>query len=220
MVQKLKAGFDEALSEVRRRGLLLVHDAAFPSLTRLMIGEPTSGSWWAHPLSNEVYVISQRLQHCGEVAMTKLVSGKETYVHRNLWPHLVAMGISREEWQLDSLAASTRELREMVDRAGSIRIDQIQSMRPRKELSEDARTLAARLLVYADDVHTDSGAHARRLETWKSWANRHKVAIAELPSASEAREKFEHIVLEANEEHSASAFLAWQKKPKRKKDTR
>ena len=74
--ENLRACFDEALAELRRRGLLLAHDALFPSLTRLTIGEPIRGSWWAHPLSNDVYMVSQ---HCGEVAMVKLVSGKETY---------------------------------------------------------------------------------------------------------------------------------------------
>ena len=219
MAQKLKAGFDDALADLKRRGLMLVHDSTFPSLTGLTIGEPIRGSWWAHPLSNDVYNISQQLQHCGEVAQTKLVSGKETYVHRKLWPHLIAIGISREAWQLDSLTAPTRELLEEADRAGSIRMDQIKSTRPRKELSEDARTLAARLLVHADDVHTESGAHARRLETWQSWANRHQIAIAQLPSASEARYEFERIVLDANREFSADAFLPWQKKPRRKRNT-
>ena len=43
-IKKLHAGFDEVLAEIRRRGLLLVHDKTFPSLTRLTIGEPVRGS--------------------------------------------------------------------------------------------------------------------------------------------------------------------------------
>src|ERR1700688_83619 len=104
--RKLKAGFDEALAELKRRGLLLVHDRAFPSLTGLTIGERICGSWWAHPLSNDVYMISQRLQHCGDAMLTKLVSGKETYIHRRLWPHILAIGIAREAWQLDGLTTT------------------------------------------------------------------------------------------------------------------
>ena len=214
---KLKAGFDEALAELGNRGLLLVHDNAFPSLTRLTIGEPIRGSWWAHPLSNDVYMVSQRLQHCGDVVMTKLVSGKETYVHRRLWPHLIAIGIAREGWQVDGLAAPAHQMLADVDREGTIRMDQYRSRRQRKELSDDARTLAIRLLAYADDVHTESGAHARRLTSWQSWAKDRSFPMDSLPSASDARREFERIVESANGECSASAFLPWQVKPRRKR---
>ena len=211
-IRKLRAGFDEVLAEVRRRGLILVHDHTFPSLTRLTIGEPIRGSWWAHPLSNDVYMVSQRLQHCGEVAMIKLVSGKETYLHRSWWPHLVAIGLSREAWQLDGLPGSASAILAQVDRLGTIRLDLFRSSRPRKEIREDARSLAGRLLVYADDVHTDSGAHARRLETWESWAQRHEVSLSSLPSADEARHELERIVDSTNAECSSEGFLPWRKK--------
>lgn len=213
---KLKAGFDEAMAELAHRGLLLVHDNVFPSLTRLTIGEPIRGSWWAHPLSNDVYMVSQHLQHSGEIAMTKLVSGKETYVHRRLWPHLVAIGIAREAWQLDGLGARAIAMLTEVDRAGSIRMDQYRRTHPGKETSADARTVALRMLAFADDVHTESGAHARRLTTWRSWANEHEVDISSLPSAERARQEFEAIVRDSNAESSAKAFLPWQSKPRRK----
>ena len=211
-IKKLHSGFDEVLAEVRRRGLLLVHDKTFPSLTRLTIGEPVRGSWWAHPLSNEVYMVSQRLQHCGEVAMIKLVSGKETYLHRRWWPHLVAIGISREPWQLDGLPGSASAMLAEVDRLGTIRLDSLGGSRLRKEIRDDARSLAGRLLVYADDIHTESGAHARRLENWRSWAQRHEVLLDALPSADEARQEFERMVDTSNTEVSSEGFLPWQKK--------
>jgi hypothetical protein len=129
---------------MRRVDLILVHDRSFPSLTRLAIGEPIRGSWWAHPLSNDVYMVSQRLQHSGEVATLKLVSGKETYLHRHWWPHLVAIGISRQPWQLDGLSGSASALLADVDRLESIRLEQFGSSRPRSEIREDARSLAAR----------------------------------------------------------------------------
>ena len=209
---KLQAGFDEALAELIRRGLLLAHDNVFPSLTRLTIGEPVRGSWWAHPLSNDVYMVSQRLQHCGEVAMIKLVSGKETYLHRQWWPHLVAIGISRQPWQLDGLPGSASVILEEVDRLGTIRLDLFRSSQSSKETREDARSLAGRLLVYADDVHTESGAHARRLESWPSWARRHEVALSSLPSVDDARRELERIVDTSNAECSSEGYLPWRKK--------
>jgi hypothetical protein len=111
------------------------------------MGEPIRGSWWAHPLSNDVYMVSQRLQHSGEVAMVKLVSGKETYLHREWWPHLVAIGISREPWQLEGLPGSTSAILAEVDRLESIGMDLFSNSRPRGEIREDASSLAGRLLV-------------------------------------------------------------------------
>jgi len=214
-ISGLKAGFREVLAALERWGLLLVHDGAFPSLTGLTVGEPIRGSWWAHPLSNDIYMVGQQLQHCGDVALTKLVSGKETYLHRRLWPHLVAIGISREPWQLDGLGAGAMAMLGEVDRHGSIRLDHYRGALSRKEASEDAKTLALRMLAYADDVHTHSGAHAKRLATWESWAKDHEVALDALPTPSAARQEFERIVNSANAEFSASAFLPWQNKLKR-----
>ena len=197
MGKTLKAGFDEALEELNRRGLMLVHDKIFPSLTGLTIGETIRGSWWAHPLCNDVYMISQRLQHCGDVALTKLVSGKETYLHRRLWRHLLAIGLAQEAWQLDGLTETAAALQAEVERCGSIRLDQFRSARKGKELSEDARALAMRLLAFVDDVHTESGAHTRRLETWQRWAARHEVSLSDLPSAAEGRAEFQRVVTAA-----------------------
>jgi hypothetical protein len=71
------------------------------------------------------------------------------------------------------------------------------------------------MLAYADDVHTHSGAHAKRLTTWQNWAKDRGIAIDALPTPSAARQEFDRIVNSANAEFSASAFLPWQKKPKR-----
>jgi hypothetical protein len=105
----------------------------------------------------------------------------------------------------------------VVDRADSIRMDQYRRMHPGKENSDDARTIALRMLAFADDVHTESGAHARRLTTWQSWAKDHHIAMDSLPTASEARAELERIVASANTECSATASLPWQSKPRRKR---
>ena len=146
--------------------------------------------------------------------MIKLVSGKETYLHRQWWPHLVAIGISREPWQLDGLPGSASAILAEVDRLESVRMDLFSSSRARKEIREDARSLARRLLVYADDVHTESGAHVRRLECWPSWARRHQLALESLPSSDEARREFERIVDTTNGECSSEGFLTWRRKPR------
>ena len=144
--------------------------------------------------------------------MIKLVSGKETYLHRRWWPHLVAIGISRQSWQLDGLPGSASVILEEVDRLGTIRLDLFRSSQSSKETREDARSLAGRLLVYADEVHTESGAHARHLESWPSWARRHEVALSSLPSVDDARRELERIVDTSNAECSSEGYLPWRKK--------
>ena len=51
-----------------------------------------------------------------------------------------------------------------------------------QELGAAARELERRLLVYAEEVHTESGAHAKQLESWTHWAERSQV----LPAAGGA----------------------------------
>jgi hypothetical protein len=210
--QKLSAGFDEALAELRRRGLLLVHDSAFPSLTRLTIGQPIRGSWWAHPLSNDVYMVSPRLQHCGEGCHDQAGIRKGNLPASAV---VATAGCDRNFARTVAtrrFAGSASAILAEVDRLESIRMDLFSSSRPRKEIGEDALSLARRLLVYADDVHTESGAHVRRLESWPSWARRHELALESLPSADEARRELERIVDTSNAECSSEGFLPWRKK--------
>ena len=38
------------------------------------------------------------------------------------------------------------------------------------------------MLVHSDEVHTETGKHAKRLQTWSHFARRLKLPEAELPS--------------------------------------
>ena len=80
-------------------GLLLLQDRAFPSAATLVIGEPASGSWWAHPRSHEIFRCVRAISGHPDVLVTKLLDGKVTFVHRRLWPALLAVATAREEWQ-------------------------------------------------------------------------------------------------------------------------
>jgi hypothetical protein len=203
-------GFEDILDHLRGLGLLLETDKAFPSITGLMVGEPIKGSWWAHPKSNDIYMLSQRLIHHPDVIFLKLVSGKTSYVHRRLWPELMAIATAEEPWQLDGLPASAKSMLKKVEERGSLRMDELKGARSAKEKSADARILEARLLVFGDDVHTDSGAHVKRIETWEHWAWRTGFQDSVLPKPERAKEKFARIVEELNSEFSASATLPWE----------
>ena len=85
---------------VREFGLFLASDKTAPSLVGLIVGAPVRGSWWAHPLCHEIYMVSQRLRDHTDVAVLKFVSGKTTYLHRSRWPELfaLAMRAMRGRW--------------------------------------------------------------------------------------------------------------------------
>jgi hypothetical protein len=205
-----------ALSALRELGLMLETDRAFPSLVALMAGGPVKGTWWAHPLANDIYMVGMGLMDLPEVIFIRLLSGKMTYVHQRLWPALYAIASAREPWQLASLPPTAASMLKMLDRRESLRMDEIRSSRSAKELGADARLLEARMLVFGDDVHTDSGAHVKRIETWQSWAKRVGFPIDKIPSIENARREFEQIVASLNQTHAAAATLPWQTPARRK----
>ena len=212
----VRADFDTALAAICEHGVLLETDRAFPSLVALVADGPVKGTWWAHPLANEIYMLGQRLMDHRDVLFIRLVTGKMTYIHRRLWSSFYAIATARQPWQLADLPRTTKSMLQMVDRRGSFRMDEIRTKRTAKELGSDARMLETRLLVFGDDVHTESGAHVKRIETWPLWAKRVQLATAQLPSIDEAREELEGIVMQLNQKYGADATLPWQVPSRRK----
>src|SRR3972149_3304374 len=98
------AEFRRVLRELKRLGLLLESDKVFPNVVALAAGGRVPGPRGGHPLARDVYGVAHPLREHADVIVTKLVSGKATYVHRRLWPAVVAAGTSRERWQLDELS--------------------------------------------------------------------------------------------------------------------
>lgn len=208
------AGFDHLFEELQRRGILLEADALLPSVARIIIGGPYQGSWWAHPLSNQIYLLSRKLEHHRDVLFVRLLSGKMTHIHRRMWPDFYAVAGSQQPWQFAGLPESAKALLARVNKSGRLRIDQMPGRLSRKTLGEDARLLEASLLVFGEEVHTDSGAHAKALESWEHWAARSGFSPAAL-SAESARERFDQVVAQLNRQYSARAFMPWDRPPKR-----
>jgi hypothetical protein len=213
---RAQGDFDSALATIRELGLLLETDRAFPSLVALVAGGPVKGTWWAHPLANDIYMLGQRLMDQRDVLFIRLVTGKMTYVHRRLWPPLFAIATARQPWQLADMPKTAKSMLRMVDRRGNLLMDEMRSSRTAKELGGDARILETRLLVFGDDVHTDSGAHVKRIETWPRWANRVGLATGELPPVDDARQELEEIVARLNQKFDADAILPWLMPARRK----
>jgi len=140
---------------------------------------------------------------------TKLISGKVTLVHRTIWPEIFAIGTARASWQMKGLSKSARNLLAMIDGQGSFRTDQI--VRPKSGTAkprEVARALERKLLIHAGQVHTETGAHAKLLESWEAWAKRVSFEVGTI-CTDEAQSKMEERVRKLNEQFGAKARLPW-----------
>jgi hypothetical protein len=201
--------FKTALQTLRRLGLLLETDARLPSVAGLIAGEPISGSWWSHPSGQKIFTALGQFEDHRDVMFTKLISGKVTLVHRKLWPEVFAIGTARAPWQMKDLSKSPRNLIKIIDETGSVRTDQLAwpksaAMTP----GEAARELEKKLLIHAGEFHTESGAHAKRLETWETWAKRVSFK-AETISTGDAQRKMEERVRKLNQQFEAKSRLPW-----------
>ncbi len=139
------------LPKIERRGLVTVLE-----VVEWVIGERPKGSWWSHPRAKEAYHALMQLGEETELLTCKLVDGKETLVHRRLWPALVR--VQREEALWPPLSASARAL------LGSIRArGELQTKGPpRLELERALR-------VVSTHVHTEKGHHEVVLVPFEEW---------------------------------------------------
>lgn len=153
---------------VEDTGLLLIHDNELPSATAIAAGGPFGGSWWAHALAHPIYDALQLIED--DVVRAKVVRGKVTLVAPRLWPALAAVGASRSPWQLDALTADATDLLAQVDGADV-------PMRTPSGATKAAGLLEQRLLVHAENVHTESGRHTKVLQPWDLWIEERHLSI-------------------------------------------
>ena len=183
-------------------GVLLEADARLPSVATLVAGEPIHGSWWGHPSGNLIYWVLQDLDEKQAMLRAKLLNGKVTLIHPTLWASLVGVGSAREAWQTQALSDAARSLLERTRRSGPLRLDQLRRWDFAPKVGDVARDLERRLLVHADDVHTDSGRHAKVLEDWPLLAAR--LSLGTLPGPEAARAALERAP------GASGARLPWQ----------
>src|SRR2546428_14004111 len=103
---------------LERHGLLLAADATLPSVATIVAGEPVHGSWWAHPKSHAIFAASSALARHPDAMAIPLISRKVTFVHRRLWPALLAVAQACEPWQTKGLSPQARALLTRVEQAG------------------------------------------------------------------------------------------------------
>jgi hypothetical protein len=136
-----------------------------------------------------IYRATTALEDRRDILAIKLIAGKVTYVHQRLSPAVVAVGCAREPWQLHGLSSVAEWLLQQTDAEGEIQTNDL--LLPadmlRKSVPMAARELERRLLVYATEIHTPTGAHAKVLETWQHWAVRTGFKAAPLSVAEGKR---------------------------------
>ena len=204
-----KSEFGLVLRKLMQRGLLLESDPRLPSVCTLITGEPLHGSWWSHPQAQTIFRINEQLADHRDVLIIKLISGKVTFVHRKLWPEILAVGVAREEWQTNGLSRDALLLLGMIDEQSSLRTDEVtwpggKHLKP----GEAARELEKRLLIHSEEFHTTSGAHAKLLETWQQWAKRVDFTPQRI-LPDDAKKKLEGKIKALNKEFGALARLPW-----------
>jgi hypothetical protein len=152
---------DQLITQLSAQGLLLQQDALLPNVVAVVAGQPVHGSWWAHPQGHAIYQTLNALAEHPDVLVTRLVHGKVTFVHRRLWAAVLTVGQSQAPWQFARLSAPASALLELVQRQGML-----------VGSGKSVKALEQRLLAHGEQVHTDAGHHAIRLESWSAWAER------------------------------------------------
>jgi len=204
---------NEALDQLALHGLLLKSDPNLPSVTTLAAGEPVRGSWWGHPMSHQMFHLLEALEDHEDAALIKLVSGKDTFIHKRLFSHLASIGMSREDWQLNGLTEAASRLLELVDTHGVVKTDNLRlpGLSEPAKIGEAARELERVLLVRGENVHTPSGKHAKVLESWERWLKR--MGVREKTATKDAKQELEQIVEWLNRRYQARGRLPWPATP-------
>ena len=149
-------------AKVKEHGLLLQTDANLANVCALVAGAPVRGSWWpsaqSRDFSGELRV--SRTSGCArkqaDFRQDHLSSGHSG----RLLLRLVAPGSPGRS----SACRTTLAIYLSKWTGRPIQTD--------RRLSKPASQLETNLLVYSEQFHTKSGAHARRLESWGHWLGR------------------------------------------------
>ena len=209
MTAAIAKQFDRVFLQLQESGLLLLSDANLPSVSGLIAGEKVRGSWWAHKEAQTIFNVSEMLEAHRDVLIMKLISEKVTFVHRELWKQIYSIGVAREGWQVKHLSPAARLLLKAVDNEGCLQTNKLDKKFGSKP-GDTARELELRLLVHAEQKHSESGAHTKVLQTWDTWAERVGFR-ARANSAAAARRFLEERLAQTNRDHNAHGTLPWMK---------
>ena len=114
-------------------------------------------------------------------------------MHQRLWPALVAVGAARASWQLRGLSDDGAALLAAIGRRRTPTATRaLMPEADAKQRQRVVRELEQRLLIHTDEVHTESGAHAKYAQTWRTFARANRIDDR-LPTPSVAKAAFEAV---------------------------
>jgi len=203
-------------TEFRRNKLLLESDPLMPSVASIVAGERIKGSWWGHAKGRVIWRVLNEFTGRKDVLVTRLVSGKITFVHRSLWNDFLRIASSKERWQTRDLSTDAKQLLQLVEKEGALRTDVNASrLHLKGKIGDVSRELERKLLIHSSEMHTEKGAHAKVLESWSNWIGTVNVKPKHV-SLNRSKSKFEAIIGALNKEHGAKASLPWAKEEERR----
>jgi len=207
LMSKIQNIIDQLVAD----GLILQSDAVFPSVTNLVTGESIKGSWWGHARGTDIFNACTELADHKDVMVTKLVGSKVTFVHRALWAAVLGVGQAKAPWQFKGLSPVAKALFERVQKEGEVKPEALVAGRQARasSFSPYITELEKRMLVIAEEVHTEAGSHARIIYSWDKWAKAHHFKGRPL-GLSGAQEILEGVVERLNQKSKAKAKLPWQ----------
>jgi hypothetical protein len=167
------------LDVLSRSGLLYKQDRLLPNVVTLLTGENLRTSWWSHPKGRLIFAVLSELADHPDVLFVKLLSRKDTLVHRRLWPAILVVATAEQPWQLRHLSPGARKLMATLKESKSA----IRASGP------IVKEIELRLLAHAEQVHTKSGRHEITLERWSVWQKR--MRVRPMRSATLGREQIE-----------------------------
>jgi hypothetical protein len=139
-------------ASLKRQGVMLESGhGPVPNLVEAIAGEPVRGNWWSHPQSQRIFELTRSLRDSPDVLTCRLVNGKVTFVHRQVWPALVRLA---NRFPQARLAA----IRERHMRTGVHKV--ITTPFP-KWVPDDVKIAAGRLSAEQAVVSLGSWAHLR-----------------------------------------------------------
>jgi hypothetical protein len=195
------------LAALRKHGMLLGTDYQLPSVAAAAYDGRAADASSDRPGDREIFAVQAALGRRKDVLVVKLVRAKITYVHRDLWPDLLAVALSGDSWQMGHLPARDVRLLERVDTEGVVRFDQ----EAYRLAESNGNELEARLLVIGGIYHTHPGPQIRTLTSWAAWAFEHGAAPSDDLVAAYAR------LDAAANALGPTASLPWWKRPLRKR---
>jgi hypothetical protein len=207
----MNKSFPKVFKELKRYGLLLESDKFLPGVVEIVTGKKISGSWWGHEKGHEIFQTLHELSDKKNVPPTKLISGKVTFIHKNLWLDFLTVANSNEQWQFQNLSDEAYRFLKIVNKNGFIQTEKLPNglFDSSKKIGDVVRELEKKILVCSYEIHTDMGFHAKTVENWEHWIQRKKFSSTKSITVSEAKNKFENLVSELNIAFGGKGKLPW-----------